>query len=68
MKSSFYFGINTLHNLIVHRTTVRDKCLAILLNLSHHENISVRNEAIHSIRYLYEKKGFKNLIEVIMTL
>jgi len=43
---------------------MREKFLDILLDLTHNENISVRNNAIRIAKSLHEKEEFKQSIEV----
>jgi len=43
---------------------MREKFLDILLDLTHNENISVRNNAIRIAKSLHEKEEFKQPIEV----
>ncbi|CAF3578437.1 unnamed protein product [Rotaria sordida] len=56
-------GMNILHKLICRRIIIREKCLDILLNFTHNENISIRNNAIYIIKNLHEKKEFQQIIE-----
>ncbi|CAF3451513.1 unnamed protein product [Rotaria sp. Silwood1] len=56
-------GMSILRNLIFQRIIIRDKCLNILLNFTHNENVSVRNKAIHIIKSLHEKNEYQQSIE-----
>lgn len=63
-KNCFQLGMNILRSLIFRQTAIREKCLDILLQFTHYENISIRNNAIHIIENLHEKEEFKQSIEV----
>ena len=56
--------MNTLRDLICRRINMREKILDILLDFTHHENLSVRNNAIRIAKTLHEKEDFKQSIEV----
>jgi hypothetical protein len=56
--------MNILHNLIISRIPIREKCLDILFYLIENENNFIRNNAINIVKKLYEKNQFKQLIEV----
>ncbi len=56
--------MNTLRDLIFRRMNMREKFLDILLDFTHNENISVRNNAIRIAKSLHEKEEFKQPIEV----
>jgi len=43
---------------------MREKFLDILLDFTHNENVSVRNNAIRIAKNLHEKEEFKQSIEV----
>lgn len=43
---------------------MREKFLDILLDFTHHENVTVRNNAIRIAKNLHEKEDFKQAIEV----
>ena len=48
--------MNTLRDLIFRRINMREKFLDILLDFTHNENISVRNNAIRIAKNLHEKE------------
>ena len=56
--------MNTLRDLIFRRATMREKFLDILLDFTHNETMSVRNNAIRIAKNLHEKEEFKQSIEV----
>ncbi len=56
--------MNTLRDLIFRRINMREKFLDILLDFTHNENVSVRNNAIRIAKSLHEKDEFKQAIEV----
>jgi hypothetical protein len=56
--------MNTLRDLIFRRINMREKFLDILLDFTHNENVSVRNNAIRIAKNLHEKEEFKQSIEV----
>ncbi|CAF0762345.1 unnamed protein product [Rotaria sordida] len=56
-------GMNILYKFICRRIIIREKCLDILLNFTHNENIFIRNNAIYIIKNLHEKKEFQQIIE-----
>ncbi|CAF5131465.1 unnamed protein product, partial [Rotaria sp. Silwood1] len=58
-----YLGMNTLRDLIFRRINMREKFLDILLDFTHNENVSVRNNAIRIAKSLHEKEEFKQSIE-----
>jgi hypothetical protein len=53
-----------LRNLILHRIPIREKSFNILLNLTQNENNSIRINAIYLTKILYQRKEFKQEIEV----
>jgi hypothetical protein len=53
-----------LRNLILHRIPIREKSFNILLNLTQNENNSIRTNAIYLTKILYQRKEFKQEIEV----
>jgi hypothetical protein len=55
--------MNTLRDLIFRRMNMREKFLDILLDFTHNENVSVRNNAIRIAKNLHEKEEFKQSIE-----
>lgn len=59
-----YLGMNTLRDLIFRRMNMREKFLEILLDFTHNENSTVRNNAIRIAKNLHEKEEFKQSIEV----
>ncbi len=56
--------MNTLRDLIFRRINMREKFLEILLDFTHNENVSVRNNGIRIAKNLHEKEEFKQSIEV----
>ncbi|CAF1253475.1 unnamed protein product [Adineta steineri] len=58
-----YLGMNTLRDLIFRRMNMRENFLDILLDFTHNENISVRNNAIRIAKSLHDKEEFKQPIE-----
>lgn len=59
--------MNTLRDLIFRRTNLREKFLEILLDFTHNETLSVRNNAIRIAKNLHERDEFKQSIEVTKT-
>ena len=51
--------MNSLRDLIFRRLNMREKFLDILLDFTHNENVSVRNNAIRIAKNLHEKEEFK---------
>ncbi len=64
VKTRSYLGMNTLRDLTFRRINMREKFLDILLDFTHNENVSVRNNAIRIAKNLHEKEEFKQSIEV----
>ncbi|CAF3376193.1 unnamed protein product [Rotaria socialis] len=58
-----HHGMNILRSLIISRIIIREKCLNLLLILTHNEDISIRNNSLNVIQSLHEKKEFKISIE-----
>jgi hypothetical protein len=56
--------MNTLRDLIYRRMNMREKFLDILLDFTHNENVSVRNNSIRIAKNLHDKEEFKQSIEV----
>lgn len=56
--------MNTLRDLVFRRMNMREKFLEILLDFTHNENITVRNNAIRIAKNLHDKEEFKQSIEV----
>ena len=56
--------MNTLRDLIFRRINMREKFLDILLDFTHNENVSVRNNSIRIAKNLHEKEEFKQSVEV----
>ncbi len=63
-KTRSYLGMNTLRDLIYRRMNMREKFLDILLDFTHNENVSVRNNSIRIAKNLHDKEEFKQSIEV----
>ncbi|CAH2283271.1 symplekin isoform X2 [Pelobates cultripes] len=59
-----YLGMATLRELIMTRPAHRFQYLHLLLDLSLHEKDKVRQQAIHFIKYLYEKQTLQEYIEI----
>ena len=59
--------MNTLRDLILRRINMREKCLDILLDFTHNENVLVRNNSIRIAKNGHEKEEFKQPIEVIFS-
>jgi symplekin len=64
IQTRSYLGMNTLRDLIFRRINMREKFLEILLDFTHNENVSVRNNGIRIAKNLHEKEEFKQSIEV----
>jgi len=62
-ESRCYLGMNTLRDLIFRRSNLREKFLEILLDFTHNETLSVRNNAIRIAKNLHERDEFKQSIE-----
>ena len=56
--------MNTLRDLIFRRVNMREQFLAILLDFTHDEIVSVRNNAIRIAKSLHDKDEFRQPIEV----
>lgn len=56
--------MNTLRDLVLRRLNMREKFLDILLDFTHNEIVSVRNNAIRIAKTLHDKEEFKQSIEV----
>ncbi len=64
LQTRSYLGMNTLRDMIFRRMNMREKFLDILLDFTHNENVSVRNNAIRIAKNLHDKEEFKQSIEV----
>jgi hypothetical protein len=60
--------MNTLRDLIFRRVNMREQFLGILLDFTHDESVSVRNNAIRIAKGLHNKDDFRQPIEVRISL